>query len=241
MSVNKGTVREMTIHSKILHEEVELIVYLPAAFSPLYKYNVLIAQDGRDYFNLGRMARVADDLLHSNQIDNTIIVGVPYKSVADRREKYHPKGEKHEMYKRFLGEELVPFLDSEFPTYQIGLGRALIGDSLGATISLLTALEYPNTFGKVILQSPYVDDEVLEKVEHYQGSQLEIYHVIGTGETEVKTTNGEVSDFLTPNRELRKVIGKKGYPYFYEEFDGSHTWTYWQPDLPRALAYMLKM
>lgn len=148
--VNKGTVREMTIHSKILNEELELIVYLPATFSPLYKYNVLIAQDGRDYFNLGRIARVVDQLLATSEIRNTIIVGVPYKSVADRRKKYHPEGEQHPLYKRFLGEELVPFIDREFPTYQMGLGRALIGDSLAATVSLLTALEYPHTFGKAV-------------------------------------------------------------------------------------------
>ncbi|WP_449539539.1 alpha/beta hydrolase [Ferdinandcohnia sp. Marseille-Q9671] len=241
MTVNKGTVREMTIHSKILDEEMELIVYLPATFSPLYKYNILIAQDGRDYFNLGRLARVADELLATGQISNTIIAGVPYKSVADRREKYHPTGGQHHKYKRFLGEELVPFLDHEFPTYQMGLGRALIGDSLGATVSLLTALEYPHTFGKVMMQSPYVDDNLIKQVEDFQEPQLlDLYHVIGTGEIEVKTTKGEVEDFLTPNRELHDILIKKGYPYFYEEFNGNHTWTYWQPDLPRALTKMLK-
>ncbi|WP_077617360.1 alpha/beta hydrolase [Bacillus sinesaloumensis] len=241
MTVNKGTVREMTIHSKILNEELELIVYLPATFSPLYKYNVLIAQDGRDYFNLGRVARVADSLLESKEIANTIIVGVPYKSVADRRRKYHPEGEQFPLYKRFLGEELVPFLDQEFPTYQMGQGRALIGDSLAATISLLTALEYPHTFGKVIMQSPLVNNHVLRQVEKFEEPHLlDLYHVIGTGETEVKTTKGEVEDFLTPNRELHKIISNKGYPYFYEEFNGNHTWTHWQPDLPRALSKMLK-
>lgn len=239
--VNKGTVREMTIHSKILNEELELIVYLPATFSPLYKYNVLIAQDGRDYFNLGRIARVVDQLLATSEIRNTIIVGVPYKSVADRRKKYHPEGEQHPLYKRFLGEELVPFIDREFPTYQMGLGRALIGDSLAATVSLLTALEYPHTFGKVIMQSPFVNDHVLHQVEHFDDPHLlDLYHVIGTGETEVKTTAGKVEDFLTPNRALHHIIDKKGYPCFYEEFNGNHTWTFWQPDLPRALSKMLK-
>jgi enterochelin esterase-like enzyme len=240
MTINKSTVREMTIHSKLLNEELELIVYLPATFSPLYKYNVLIAQDGRDYFNLGRVARVADKLIETGEISNTIIVGVPYKSVADRRKKYHPDGEQHHLYKRFLGEELVPFLDQEFPTYQMGQGRALIGDSLAATISLLTALEYPHTFGKVIMQSPLVNDHVLFEVERFADPHLlDLYHIIGTGETEVKTTKGDIEDFLTPNRKLHELIASKGYPCFYEEFNGNHTWKFWQPDLPRALSKML--
>ena len=78
---------------------------------------------------------------------------------------YHPEGDRREAYIRFLAHELVPYMDDNYPTYQIGAGRGLIGDSLAATISLLTALKYPNIFGKVILHSPYVDDSVLEKVE----------------------------------------------------------------------------
>ena len=46
----------------------------------------------------------------------------------------------------------------------MGYGRALIGDSLGGTVSLLTALQYPHTFGKVIMQSPLVNETVLRAV-----------------------------------------------------------------------------
>ncbi|MCH1626269.1 alpha/beta hydrolase [Ferdinandcohnia quinoae] len=238
---NKGTVREMTIHSKTLKEDVELIIYYPVAYSPLYKYHILITQDGRDYFNLGRIARTADQLLHNHEIENTIIVGIPYANKIDRWNKYHPDGDKHQEYIRFLGEELVPFLDQKFPTYQMGLGRVLIGDSLGATVSLLAGLEYPHTFGKVIMQSPYVNEYILKKIESFQEPHLiELYHVIGKDETEVDTTNGNIENFIKPNREMNKSIIKKGFTYFYDEFDGDHKWTYWQPDIPRALVMMLK-
>ena len=229
-------IKELTFHSKELGEEILLLVYLPANFSPLYKYSLLIAQDGRDYFQLGRIGRLADEFLYNREIENLIIVGVPYKDVADRRRKYHPNGDQNEKYIRFLAHELVPFLDTEFPTYQMGTTRALIGDSLGATVSLMTAIQYPHTFGKVLLQSPYVNQKILELVEDFTDTQLlEIYHVIGTQETEVPTTDGQVKNFLSPNRELSKIISDKPFTYFYEEFNGDHTWTYWQPDLRRAL------
>ena len=131
-----------------------MLVYLPASYSPLYKYSILITQDGKDYFQLGRIPRLADELLGNGEIENTIIVGVPYKNVQDRSRKYHPGGEENEDYIRFIAHELTPKLDELYPTYQMGKGRALIGDSLGATVSLMTALKYPHTFGKVILQSP---------------------------------------------------------------------------------------
>lgn len=239
MDYPRGTIKELTFHSQELNEDLQLLIYLPANFSPLYKYSLLIAQDGRDYFQLGRIGRLADEFLYQKEIENLIIVGIPYKNVADRRRKYHPEGSQNKQYIRFLAYELAPYLDKEFPTYQMGRARALIGDSLGAAVSLMTALQYPHTFGKVLLQSPYVDKQIIDLVKSFKEPELlEIYHVIGEQETEVKTTDGKISDFLTPNRELTKLISDRSFSYFYEEFQGNHTWTYWQPDLRRALKMM---
>ncbi|GIN83952.1 hypothetical protein J6TS2_03380 [Heyndrickxia sporothermodurans] len=238
MTAQKSTIIDIAFESKELGETVNILVYLPANFSPLYKYNLLIAQDGKDYFQLGRIARVADELLENGEIENVIIVGIPYQNVHDRRRKYHPDGEQNAAYIRFLAHELIPYLDQQYPTLHVGNGRVLIGDSLGATVSLMTAMNYPNIIGKVILQSPLVNDKVLDAVKaHPNPHLLSVYHIIGKGETEVTTTNGSVEDFLTPNRKLHQLFSDKGFQNFYEEFDGNHTWKYWQPDLKRALKY----
>ena len=55
----------------------------------------------------------------------------------------------------------------------------------------------------------------------------------------MKTTVDGVQDFLTPNRALKEVIEKQGFPYFYEEFEGDHTWKHWQPDVRRAIQHSL--
>lgn len=231
-----GKIEEITFYSKALDEDMQLLIHLPHQYSPLYKYSVLIASDGKDYFQYGRIGRVVDELVYEGDINNMIVVGIPYKSVEERRRMYHPEGDRHEDYIRFLAHELVPYIDENYPTYQVGAGRGLIGDSLAATISLLTALKYPNCFGKVILHSPYVDEYVLEKVEALKDpSSFSIYHVIGEEETEVKTTQDGTQDFLTPNRELNKLIKRRGFSYFYEEFKGNHTWKYWQQDVRRAI------
>ncbi|MGO1057996.1 alpha/beta hydrolase [Planococcus sp. FY231025] len=234
--MERGTVQDIKLYSNALQEEMQLLVYLPANYSPLYKYTLLIASDGKDYFQLGRIPRVADELLADSQIENLIIVGVPYKNVKDRNSKYEPTGEKHAAYLRFLAHELVPYLDENYPTYQVGMGRTLIGDSLAATVSLDAALKYPNIFGRVILQSPKVGKELLDAVDNFSSAHpFTVYHVIGKGETAVKLSSGGTEDFVEPNRQLNKSMKNKGFPIFYEEFDGDHTWTYWQPDLRRAL------
>ncbi|UAL53381.1 MULTISPECIES: alpha/beta hydrolase [Metabacillus] len=239
MTAKAGIVKETLLYSKELEEEVTLLIYLPKNYSPLYKYSLIIAQDGQDYFRLGRISRQTEELLSEKEIENVIIVGIPYRDVHDRRDKYHPEGPKQKAYIRFLAHEVVPFLDKEFPTYQMGAGRALIGDSLAGTVSFMTALTYPNTFGKVIMQSPYSDETVLQMVEDFSSpALLSVYHQIGTKETEVKTTDGAVQDFLAPNRKLHAAIDAKGIPSVYEEFEGDHKWTFWQPSLKKILKTM---
>ncbi|HWK22451.1 MAG TPA: alpha/beta hydrolase-fold protein [Ureibacillus sp.] len=234
--MDHGTIREVSFYSSSLNEEEELFIYVPANYTPLNKYHILIASDGKDYFQLGGITRLADQLIEDYEIENLIIVGIPYKSVEDRRKKYIPTGELHEAYLRFLAHELVPYLDEEYSTYQLGSTRGVIGDSMAATVSLLAALKYPTIFGKAILQSPYVDEHVLRFVENSKNTNaLSIYHVIGKGEDQVLTTDKKIKDFLAPNRELHKLLVEKGYKTFYEEIDGNHTWKYWKPDLRRAL------
>lgn len=235
-TLDKGTVKDVTFFSNALNEELELLIYIPANYSPLFEYNILIASDGRDYFQLGGIPRLADQLIDDYVIENMIIVGVPYKDYQDRKRKYIPTGDQFEAYMRFLAHELVPFLDAEFSTSQMGGGRALIGDSMAATISLMTAIHYPNIFGKAILQSPFVDEHVLQAVRQAKNlNTLSLYHIIGLREKEVILKDKSVKDFLTPNRELNQLFVSLGVDTFYEEFDGNHTWTYWKPDLKRAL------
>ena len=40
MTTARGTVTELNLFSKELNEEIKMLVYLPATFSPLYKYSL---------------------------------------------------------------------------------------------------------------------------------------------------------------------------------------------------------
>lgn len=234
--MDTGSVNTILFNSEALQEELKLFIYVPANYSPLENYNILIASDGNDYFQLGGITRLADNLIDNYEIENVIIVGVPYKNVEDRRRKYIPTGDLHEAYCTFLAHELVPYLDEQYATYKNARNRGLIGDSMAATVSLMAAIQSPHIFGKVIMQSPYVDDLVLQKVATFKEvDRLRIYHIIGTQEHHVITKDKTIQDFLTPNRELHDLMSAKGYNFFYDEFNGNHTWKYWKPDLKRAL------
>ncbi|GGG20122.1 hypothetical protein GCM10007425_13170 [Lysinibacillus alkalisoli] len=234
--MERGTIHDVSFFSKALQESIQLYIYTPANYTPLTEYQLLIASDGNDYFQLGGITKIADELIDDMEIDELIIVFVPYDNVQDRRDKYVPSGKKHREYLQFLAHELVPYIDREYATTPVAHARGLIGDSMAATVSLLGALTYPNIFGKAILQSPYVDEDVLDAVENFANpSSISVYHIVGKKEDEVLTTEKKVADFLTPNRELHEVMQMRGYHLFYDEFNGNHTWKYWKPDLRRAL------
>ncbi|MBM7553996.1 alpha/beta hydrolase [Thalassobacillus pellis] len=234
-----GTMQDHAIQSSYLNEEMKLKVYLPENFSPLYKYHICIMQDGNDYYQMGRVATLSDKLHEQKQIESTIFVGIHYKDRYDRQDKYHPNGEKQAAYIKFLVNEVAPFLDDEFPGYHMGSGRTLMGDSLGGTVSLMTAIKYPNIFGNVVMQSPFVNDAVMNAVKGSKDlASLAIYHTIGDQETEVETTNGDVKDFLKPNRELRDYLNRQPSTYIFHELEGDHTWKYWQQDMERVLLTM---
>ncbi|OES43906.1 alpha/beta hydrolase [Domibacillus iocasae] len=237
--MKRGTIQDHLIHSNELNEDISFLVYIPADFSPMFSYTFLICQDGKDYFQMGRLPRVADELLFEEEIEPLIIVGIPYNDKHDRREKYHPEGVKQKAYIRFLAHELVPYLEEQFPGHSGRFGRALAGDSLAGTVSFMAALEHPDLFGRVLMHSPFVDSTVIHKAE--QAKTLpSLYHMIGTEETDVLMTNGERADFLTPNRALHSFLADKTTDYFYDEFTGGHTWTYWQKDMKPALLKMFE-
>jgi len=238
---DKPTMEAFRINSLVLNTMIEARVYLPPHYSPLYTYPVLIALDGQDYFNLGRIAGLSERLISERKMRHTVIVGLPYTDKMERWEKYHPEGRHHEAYIKFLIREFLPALSKQYAIDELAGGRFLIGDSLAATFSLTCALRYPHTFGNVILQSPYVNGAIIENVRNFRlAPQLSIYHSIGVNETAVMTTRGTRADFLRPNRLLHETLVQKELGFYkYVENDGNHTWTFWQDDLSDALCTML--
>lgn len=236
----KGKMIEKEIESSYLDETMVLRIYQPEAFSPLYKYHLCIMQDGNDYYQLGRVATLSDRLHEEMEIDNTVFVGIHYQDSEDRRRKYHPEGAQHKAYKSFLIHEVVPFLDDYLPTYNMGYTRTLMGDSLAGTLALVTAFSYPHTFGKVIMQSPYIDETVLQFINNTQlDHPIDIYQTIGDKEHKAKLIDGSTIDLLSPNRELKELLKTKNVTLHYVELeDGEHTWKYWQKDMPNVFKTM---
>lgn len=237
-----GNMISKEIKSAYLDETIKIKVFIPKNFNSLYPNQICYMQDGDDYYQMGRVATVSDRLHEEEVLVNTTFVGIHYIDRKDRQKKYHPNGEQFFQYQQFLIKEVIPIVDELLPLNPLGKAQTLIGDSLAGTFALLTALSYPTVFTQVIMQSPLVDDAVIQTVHEEKENihRLSYYHSIGLKETAVWTSLGDELDFVEPNQRLAQLLQKDSTNYKYETIsEGNHTWKYWQRELPEVLEHML--
>ena len=224
------------LKSEHLNEERSIFVSLPPAYNELLSYPVLYCQDGVDYLTMGRIVTQANELISNAELNPFIIVGINVDR-KHRTSEYHPQGERHQAYVRFFAEELVPFIESNYPVRADIENRVLTGDSLGGTVSLSIALHYSDMFRKILSLSGAFGPETIGYLEKYSSlDQLKLYMLIGLSETSIETGRGTF-DFLEWNRKVQAFLKQQGATVNYIEKEGVHTWGFWQKELHDGLRY----
>lgn len=237
----KRTILKETVVSRYLPEgERNLRVFLPPGYNEVLSYPVVYCQDGEDFFNFGRIATTATKLILDEGLEPFIIVGVDVNKKV-RTEEYAPDGSRHMAYLSFFSEELLPFIEERFPVRREPEQRLLAGDSLGGTVSLHLALQYPQLFTRVMSLSGafYASSQSIVS-NNMDLSWLTIYMIVGLQETEYETDRG-VYDFVALNRNTKALLERKEAAIFYEEKDGKHQWGFWQQEIPQALRYFIEV
>lgn len=236
----KRTINKEVITSRHLPEgKRDLRVYLPPGYNELLSYPVVYCQDGEEFFNFGRIATIANQLILDEGIEPFIIVGVDVDKKL-RTAEYSPDGERYQGYVTFFGEELIPFIEEKYPARPEPSARILAGDSLGGSVSLHIALAYPDLFHQVIALSgafyPVSQEQAAAEADL---SRLSLYMIVGLQERAYETDRG-VYDFVAINREMKEILASKGSKIAYSEHDGQHVWGFWQKFIPDALITFLR-
>jgi len=234
----KRTIEKKTISSTFLNEERSLRIYLPPGYNELLSYPVIYCQDGEEFFNFGRIATFMTRGIIDEGLEPAIIVGVDV-NIANRTAEYAPDGDRHQAYISFMAEELVPWVEQHYPVRTSRDERILAGDSLGATVSLHLALRYDDLFCKIIsFSGAYLKSTQQALAHHKDLSWLQMFMIIGTDETSVKTERGTF-DFLLENRLTKEILDQKQTKLLYIEKPGQHLWGFWQNEMSSALHYFL--
>lgn len=159
-----------SLYSNILGEQREIWVHIPqsAEWSSLKKYPVLYLLDGNGHFySVTGMIRQLS-IINGNWIcPEMIVVGIPNTNRnRDLTPSYtgdsiNPSGG-GEKFTAFLEKELIPYVDSNYPTEPYS---TLVGHSRGGLFVINTLINHPTIFNNYVAIDPSLkwDDQKLLK------------------------------------------------------------------------------
>ncbi|GIO06012.1 hypothetical protein J31TS6_20400 [Brevibacillus reuszeri] len=232
----KRTIIKVEVPSIHLDTPRSVKVYLPPGYNELLSYPVVYCQDGNDFFTMGRIATIANQLILEEGMEPFIIVGVSVDR-SKRTSEYSPAGSRNAAYKRFFTQELIPYIEERYPVRRDPASRVLAGDSLGGTVALHLALDNPELFTNVLALSGAFFQTTLDEIErHSTLDWLHLWMVVGLDETAVETHMGTF-DFVHWNRTAKEALHTKQVVLSYSEKPGNHVWGLWQKELPDALRH----
>lgn len=146
----------VTIHSKILGEERQLFIYAHRAYNEdQSRYPVAYVLDGE--WNFLNDSGIIDLLSSREAIPWMIVVGIPnsdrMRDLSPTPIREQPRSGGAAAFRRFLREEVFPFIEARYRTEPF---RLLIGHSLGGLFAVDTFLREPDLFGACLAVSPYL-------------------------------------------------------------------------------------
>lgn len=152
-----------SLYSNILGEQRQLWMHLPNGgnLQPDHRYPVMYVLDGG--VHLGGLAMI-QEYYNYFRLPEMIVVGISNRSnrtrdltpteVATRRGAPIAASGGAEQFTRFLAEELIPYIDSRYPTAP---HRALIGHSYAGLFTIHTLIHHRDLFTNYIAIDPSLD------------------------------------------------------------------------------------
>lgn len=154
------------LYSDILSEIRMLNIYFPEGYNknePI-KYPVIYLLDGsadEDFIHISGLVQY-NSFEWVNRIPKSILVGI---ATVDRRRDYtfpttipedaakYPTSGHSDKFIAFLENELIPYMDHNYPTNK---NRSIIGQSLGGLLAADILLKNPALFSSYIIVSPSI-------------------------------------------------------------------------------------
>ncbi len=262
-----GWLEIVPFESKVDHTRCMLRVLVPANyFSPHNRsrsYPVLYMQDGQNLFdeataNAGEwhMDETVEHLVGGFKIPPMFVVGIdnagdkrsaeylPYPDPLNTKDAVSNEKDVHgKEYARYVVTEVMPFIEKRYRVSRGAVNTGIGGSSYGAVAALYTALQYPGTFGHLLLESPTLwigDDQLLKDVEKEKVLPHKIYVGIGTNDdpADPKLSAEAVKQVQDLEADLRKKgLGPTRLKVVVDE-GGEHNEAAWSRRLPEAMLFL---
>ncbi len=156
-------------------------------------------------------------------------------------------------YESYFIKELIPYIDSVFPTRAERAGRAIGGLSMGGYGAIKLALKFPELFASANGHSGAYHIGAMPNAVHDIPEWLHVFGPQPAGGKDdvfaladhddraripaLRIDCGTEDFLIESNRRLHEHLIERGIPHEYEEFPGAHTWEYWDVHIQEALAF----
>lgn len=266
MSTQKATNISLQTHlfaSTFLDREVTVDFYLPVNSTAFAGVSLLLVNDGQDLRTM-HFEDILETLYDANAISALLCVGIHCSK--DRKNEYGTakildykgRGARAALYKRFVFEELMPFIRRTLMIYSF-TEKSFAGFSLGGLSALDIVWNHPGEFSKVGVfsgslwwrdkdQDDEDFDEDTDRIMHRQVREgdyapwLKFYFEVGTLDEVADRNKNGVIDSIDDTIGLVKELTAKGYDpvkdiRFTELKDGRHDVTTWAKAFPDFLKW----
>lgn len=258
---DSGSVEHCSMESDILGVNKEFSVYLPAGHESgegRYPVLYLLHPAGgihESWIRLGDLPQVADDAIRSGMAAPMIIVmpdasGEGEAHLGRRMGFFSVPGWDYEGYFR---NELLPLVDTVFPTLADRKCRAIAGASMGGEAAVAYAQKQPELFGAACSLSGLLGHPEQSRMAHtdkdYAASLVAndpALRVEKAGAAEVEKWRdvrwyadcGDNDFFHEGNIRFFLAMKKQGIPLAYRMRSGEHNWYYWISGLAPILHFL---
>jgi len=235
----QGELVDITVPSRAFRRDVPVTLYLPARFRRTATYPLLVVHDGGDFLQYAAAKTVLDNLIDRLDVAETVVA---FLHPQDRLTEYaHSTA-----HSRFVTDELVPKLETEYPLMGRPAGRCLLGSSFGGVASLSTAFKSPTTYGSLILLSGSFVFTDITGVDHGGGPVFDPvvkfmnrYRARPTHVADrLFVSCGVYEPLIIPNRSMVPTFESTGMTVRFVEARDGHNWENWRDRLRDALSWV---
>jgi enterochelin esterase-like enzyme len=139
-------------------------------------------------------------------------------------------------YEGFFVDELVPFIENKYSTWETREGRAIGGISRGGYWSIEIGFANPGKFAKVGGHSPSVGQMLVNMPANF--SMLDTAKSVGLLHTQrIWLDAGDADWARFDAKKLAEDLDNKGIDYSLDIGRGSHEDSYWSARIPEYLQF----